>query len=243
MFVPIGTEESAERRRFPLITVTLVTINGLVFLLELFILLTAGEQGLHTFITSFGVVPASITEGERLYTLLTTMFVHGSISHVGFNMIYLLAFGDNVEDHMGRWRYLIFYVVAGLLASIAQIAVDPASQIPSVGASGAIAGILAAYIVLFPKGIVRMFLFLGPLTRIKRVPALLYIGIWFIIQFFNGLGSLGVATAETGGVAYWAHIGGFVAGFGLAYLYQQLISDRVLAAELGVSTAAQGNEG
>jgi membrane associated rhomboid family serine protease len=170
------------------------------------------------------------------------MFMHGSISHVGFNMIYLLAFGDNVEDHMGRWRYLLFYFVAGFLASIAQIAVDPASQIPSVGASGAIAGILAAYIVLFPKGTVRMFLFLGPLTRIRRVPALLYVGIWSITQFFNGLGSLGVATAETGGVAYWAHIGGFVAGFGLASLYRKLINDRVLAAELRVSTTAQGTE-
>jgi len=223
MFVPIGTEEEIPRRRFPVVTVILAALNSLVFLLEVYILLTGGEEALNGFITSFGVVPAAIAGGQSLYTLFTSMFVHGGLTHVAFNMLYLLAFGDNVEDRLGRWRYVIFYLLAGLVAALAQIAVDPTSQVPSVGASGAIAGVLSGYILLFPQGVVRMFLFMGPLTRIRRVPAVMYIAFWFITQFFNGVLSLGVATAETGGVAYWAHIGGFGAGLALAWLYKQFI--------------------
>lgn len=223
MFVPIGTEEKVPRQRFPVVTVILVALNSLVFLVEAYILLTEGERALSGFITSFGVVPATVASGRRLYTLFTSMFVHGSLTHVAFNMVYLLGFGDNVEDRLGRWRYVIFYLLAGLLAAFAQIATDPASQVPTVGASGAIAGILSGYILFFPRGVVRMFLFLGPWTRIRRVPALMYVAFWFITQFFNGVLSLGVVTAETGGVAYWAHIGGFGAGLVLAWLYKQFL--------------------
>lgn len=220
MFMPVGTEEQTPRRQFPVVTVTLVVLNSLVFLIEMLVLYSGGEAALNDFMMTFGVVPNEISNGHSLYTLLTSMFVHGGLSHIAFNMVYLLAFGDNVEERLGRGRYLVFYLLSGLGAALAQTAVDPASEIPSVGASGAIAGILSGYVLLFPKGVVRMFLFLGPLTRITRVPAVIYIGIWFITQFFNGVGSLGVATAETGGVAYWAHIGGFVAGLVLAWFYR-----------------------
>lgn len=230
MFVPIGTEEEKmPRRRFPVVTVTLVAMNSIVFLLEMILLLLGGDGALNMFIAAFGIIPAAVTGGESFLipfflTPLTSMFVHASWTHFGFNMIYLLTFGDNVEDRLGRGRFLLFYLLSGLAAALVQIAIDPASQVPTIGASGAIAGVLSGYILLFPKGVVRMFLFLGPLTRIKRLPALLFIGFWFITQFFNGVGSLGVATAETGGVAYWAHIGGFVAGFGLAWLYWALFN-------------------
>ncbi|MDD2694516.1 MAG: rhomboid family intramembrane serine protease [Anaerolineales bacterium] len=230
MFVPIGTEELKPRRRFPVVTATLVAINSLVFLFEVFLLLSGGEQALNTFITAFGVIPAAVTSGQSLLLLFfltpfTSMFVHGSLTHIGFNMLYLLAFGDNVEDRLGRWRFLIFYLLAGLLATIAHILSDPASQVPTVGASGAIAGILAGYILLFPKGRVRVFFFLGPFSRTTRISALIYVGFWFVTQFFSGIATLGVTTAETEGVAYWAHIGGFAAGLAMGWLFR-LILDR-----------------
>lgn len=226
--MPIGTEEAVSRHHYPYVTVTLVGLNSLVFLVELLVLFMGGEEALNAFVVALGVTPAAVTGNQigpvpAYLTLLTSMFVHSGLTHIGFNMIYLLAFGDNVEDRLGRWRYLVFYLLSGLAAAFAQIAIDPASHVPSVGASGAIAGVLSGYLLLFPKGTVRMFLFLGPFTRITRIPATLFLGFWFFTQFLSGMGSLGVATAETGGVAYWAHIGGFVAGVVLAFLYTILL--------------------
>ena len=192
MFIPVGTEETP-RHRFPWVTVSLVGLNIAVFLLEMLILSTGGERALNTFFVAYGVVPTAISSGQSIVipfylTLFTAMFVHGSLTHIGFNMLYLLAFGDNLEDRLGHGRYLIFYLLTGLLAALAQIAVDPHSPVPSVGASGVIAGVLSGYILFFPRGVVRMFLFLGPFTRITRIPALMYIGFWFVTQFFNGIG-------------------------------------------------------
>lgn len=228
MFVPVGTEEMTPRRRFPLVTLTLVVLNSLVFLFEGFLLLSGGEQALNTFITAFGAIPAAVTSGQSLLipyflTLLTSLFVHGGLTHIGFNMLYLLAFGDNVEDRLGRWRFLLFYLLTGLLATIAHILSDPASRVPTVGASGAIAGVLAGYLLLFPKGRVRVFFFLGPFSHTTRISALLYIGFWFVTQFFSGVAALGVPTAETEGVAYWAHIGGFAAGLVMAWLFKHIL--------------------
>lgn len=220
MFIPIGTEEATKRHTFPIITVVIVVLNSLVFLFELFLLFMGGDRALAVFIRNFGVVPASITSGQSIYTLVTAMFVHGSLTHVGFNMLYLLAFGDNIEDRLGHWRYLIFYLLTGLLASLVQVAFNPGSQVPSVGASGAIAGVLGSYLLLFPKSRVRVFFFLGPLSHTTRISAMFYVGFWFVTQFFSGLLSLGVATAETGGVAYGAHIGGFIAGLGMAFVFK-----------------------
>lgn len=222
MFVPLQTQQAAARRRFPVVTVTLIGINLAVFAVQAVVVLTGGEAALHGFIAMLAVVPAEIAAGQSLHTLLTAMFVHAGVLHIGFNMLYLWVFGDNVEDHIGRIAFVVFYLLAGLAATLAQIAVDPSSQVPTVGASGAVAGVLAAYVVLHPRGRVRMFLFLGPFSRIRFVPALAFIAFWFITQLWSGVASLGVDTAETGGVAYWAHLGGFVAGLALAAVYRLL---------------------
>lgn len=228
MYVPLGTEEATPRRRFPVVTVAIVALCSLVFLWELFLLLLGGEEALNTFVVVFGAKPAAITTGTSLFlpfalTLFTSMFVHGGITHLLGNMVFLLAFGDNVEDFLGRWRYVGFYLLAGLVAAFAQIASNPAAQVPSVGASGAIAGVLGAYLVLFPKARVRVLFFFGPLTHITRIRAFLFVGFWFVLQFFSGLGSLGVQTQETDGVAYFAHIGGFVGGLALALVARLLL--------------------
>ncbi|NJD78700.1 MAG: rhomboid family intramembrane serine protease [Candidatus Methanoperedens sp.] len=226
IIAPVGTEEYPPRKRFPIVTAAIVILNIVVFLIELSILLTNGESALDVFFKSYGVVPAAITGGINLpipfyFTLFTSMFVHAGFSHLGFNMLYLMAFGDNVEDRLGRLSYLVFYLLSGLAAAFTQIAIDPSSQIPGVGASGAIAGVLAGYIVLYPKGIVRMLLLFGIFFTITRVSAILFIIFWFITQLFIGVASLGVATAQTGGVAYWAHIGGFITGLVLAFVYRK----------------------
>lgn len=239
MFIPVGTEEAQPRQKFPIVTVLIVLLNSLVFLFELFLLYSGGEGALNAFMSRFGAVPATITTGQGLYTLLTAMFVHGSLTHIGFNMLFLLAFGDNVEDRLGHWRYLAFYGLAGLLANLAQIAINPGSLVPTVGASGAIAGILGAYLVMYPRGRVRIFFFLGPLSRTTRISALLYTGFWFLTQFLNGMGSLGVQTAETGGTAYWAHIGGFVAGLILAFLSRYITPGPVVTSQAPAAIPAR----
>ena len=227
MFVPVGTEEPVPRRRFPIVTAIIIALNIAVFLFELSILLTGDERALDAFFRSYGAVPAAITSGQSIavpfyLTLFTSMFIHAGLAHIGFNMLYLAAFGDNVEDSLGHFHYLIFYLLSGLVAVFAQVAVNPASQVPSVGASGAIAGVLAGYLLFFPKGIVRMLLFLGIFITVTRVSAVLFIIFWFIMQLFVGVASLGAVTEQTGGVAYWAHIGGFAAGFVLALLYRRI---------------------
>ncbi len=227
IIIPLGTTEYPPRRRFPIVTAIIVVLNIVVFFYELSILLTGGGDALDVFIRSYGVVPAAVTTGQNILipfylTLFTSMFVHAGFSHLGFNMLYLMAFGDNVEDRLGRLNYLFFYIMTGLAAALTQIAVDPSSQIPSVGASGAIAGILAGYIIFFPKGIVRIFLLIIIFFTVTRVSAVLFIVFWFITQLFIGAASLGVATAQTGGVAYWAHIGGFVTGLVLALYYKNV---------------------
>lgn len=195
-------------------------INVAVYIFEAQIAFNQGSYALENFMTNYGVVPALIMRGESLITLLTSMFIHAGLTHILFNMLFLLVFGDNVEDKLGHLGFLIFYLVTGLIASFSQIAVEPSSMITSVGASGAIAGVLGAYLILFPSGYVRAFIFLGFLMRISRVPAVVFIGFWFMIQFLNGMITLGVNTVETGGVAYWAHIGGFVAGSVLSIIYR-----------------------
>ena len=195
-------------------------INVAVYIFEAQIAFNQGSYALENFMTNYGVVPALIMGGESLITLLTSMFIHAGLTHILFNMLFLLVFGDNVEDKLGHFGFLIFYLVTGLVASFSQIAVDPSSMITSVGASGAIAGVLGGYLILFPRGYVRAFIFLGFLMRISRVPAVVFIGFWFMTQFLNGMITLGVNTVETGGVAYWAHIGGFVAGSVLSIIYR-----------------------
>ena len=224
MFAPVGTEEIIPRRSFPAVTAALVAINIIFFLYEIFILISDGSQGVNSFFNTFGLVPADVMTGQGgmlhpYSTFFTSMFIHAGILHILSNMVFLAVFGDNVEDLMGPIPYLIFYLLCGLAAAAAQIAADPASVIPNVGASGAISGVLAGYLLLLPQGVVRLFIFFGFFYRITKVPALLFILVWFVIQLFSGVASLGVV-AEGGGVAYWAHIGGFVAGILLTFIYK-----------------------
>jgi membrane associated rhomboid family serine protease len=187
-----------------------------------------GER-LEPFLSKFGVVPRLVV--ESLYEphalvgvvlpLFTSMFLHGGWLHLGGNMLYLWVFGDNIEDKLGRARYLIFYILCGLAAAILHVVIDPMSEVPTVGASGAISGVLGAYLLLFPKArivtLIPIFVFL----QVAELPALLVLGFWFVLQFFNGLVSLGYETAGMGGVAWWAHIGGFVAGMILVYPFRK----------------------
>jgi membrane associated rhomboid family serine protease len=144
------------------------------------------------------------------------MFMHAGWVHLGGNMLYLWIFGDNVEDHFGHVKFLIFYLVCGLAATFAQLAINPESTIPNLGASGAIAGVLGAYLLLFPQARIKVL----QRQRVVQVPALIVIGLWFVLQLFSGIGSIAATTADTGGVAYMAHIGGFVAGFVLTFLFR-----------------------
>ena len=180
---------------------------------------------------AYGVVPAVLVGGDSLppeiarippeLSILTSMFMHGGWMHIIGNMLYLWIFGDNVEDRMGHFRYLVFYVTCGWVASYAHVWSDPASQVPSIGASGAIAGVLGAYITLYPGARVITLLPLGIFTQLVQVPAVFFLGFWFLQQFVAGALSLAAKTAQTGGVAWWAHIGGFAAGFVLVWLFQK----------------------
>jgi len=198
-------------------TVTLIGINVVVFVVEL---LLEAAGALPTFFMNWGVTPYEVTQnlGARsIATLLTSVFIHGGFMHILGNMLYLWIFGNNVEDVMGRPKFVLFYLLCGVLAGLSQVAADPLSRIPAIGASGAIAGVLGAYLVLFPRARVATLVFLGLFFRIARLPAVLVLGFWFVLQLLNGM--LALTTFESGGVAWFAHIGGFVAGVLLVWLF------------------------
>ncbi len=214
--LPIGDEQNG-RVLTPVVNYALIAINVLVFLYQL----TLPEPELLRFVFDWGAVPVEISRGQDLFALVTSMFLHGGWLHIIGNMLFLWVFGDNVEDTMGHARYLLFYLLCGLAAGLAQVFIDANSRIPLVGASGAISGVLGAYIVLFPRGKIRTLIFLGFFVTVVLVPAWVQIGLWILLQFFNGFVALGVPTEETGGgVAYWAHVGGFVAGAALVWLFK-----------------------
>ena len=212
--LPLG-DDNSDRRTFPIVTYALIAINILVFVL---LELPQGDN-LDAFLTRWGTVPAQIVAGNGLITLITSMFLHGGWLHIGSNMLFLWIFGDNVEDAFGHALYLVFYLVCGIVASLAQVLVNASSNVPGVGASGAIAGVLAAYIILFGARPVRV-LMQGFLTS---VPSYVMIGLWFVTQLLSGFGSLG---QDGGGVAYWAHIGGFVCGLVLTFLLRGIARPR-----------------
>lgn len=219
--IPIS-DDPPLRRSFPIVTITLIAVNIIVFLYELSL-----GSGIDTLFRSAGVtplefavrtdVPPAAPLGIFYTTLLTSMFLHGGFLHIGSNMLFLWIFGDNVEDRLGHLRYFAFYLLSGLGASAAHIYFNWGSTVPSVGASGAIAGVLAGYMLLFPSATVRTLLFLGPFITMTRVPAIIMIGFWFVTQLVSGLAALGPA-AQTTGVAFWAHVGGFVVGLPLVLL-------------------------
>ncbi len=205
---PIGDDNSA-RRSVPLVTYALIALNVLFFFVEL--------SGGDAFIGKWAFVPSRFLANPAadFLTLFTSMFMHGGWVHLGGNMLYLWIFGDNVEDRLGQVKFLVFYLLCGIAATFTQLAFSIGSNIPNLGASGAIAGVLGAYLVMFPQGSVRVLMGRG----IIPMPALIVIGLWFVLQFFSGIDSI-TSTADTGGVAYMAHVGGFVAGFVLTYIFR-----------------------
>ncbi len=201
--------------RFPVVNISIIVVNIAFFLYEV----SLGPE-LESFFYRFGVVPQNMTFALQsmdmsiatFLPLFSSMFLHGGWLHLGGNMLYLWVFGDNVEDKLGRSRYFLFYLLCGIAASLAHIIIDPNSQMPTVGASGAISGVLGAYLLMFPKARVVTLIPIFVFLQVAELPALVVLGFWFVLQFFNGLISLGYETAGMGGVAWWAHIGGFLAG-------------------------------
>src|SRR5262249_24608276 len=189
----------ASRRpvHMPAVTLLIILINAVVFVMELMY----GEA----FVLKWSVVPGDIVSGHHWGTIFTAMFMHGGWSHIIGNMVFLWAFGPEIEDAMGRWRYLVFYLAGGVVASAAPIAASPHSTVPNLGASGAIAAVMGAFLVTYPRDRIRAILMIFVFIRVTRIPAALLIGVWFLIQLVN---AGAVAKVETGGVAYLAHVGG-----------------------------------
>ena len=201
-------------RTTPVVTITLIVLNVLVFLVSPPLASPALEQ----FVRAWGVTPANF----EWTALFTSMFMHGGWMHLLSNMLFLWIFGDNVEDRMGHARYVLFYALCGSVAAFAQILAQPTSTVPMVGASGAIAGVLGAYIVLFPHSRVLTLVPLFIFVTFIEVPAVILLGLWFLMQVLSGVGTLFVVDAQDmGGVAFWAHAGGFVAGVVLVWLFQR----------------------
>jgi membrane associated rhomboid family serine protease len=206
--LPIGDDDSA-RRTVPVVTYVLIALNILFFFVEL----TGGDQ----FIQKWAFIPSRFLSnplGDFL-TLFSSMFMHAGWVHLGGNMLYLWIFGDNVEDRFGHIKYIIFFLICGLAATFAQLAFSLGSNVPNLGASGAIAGVLGAYMLMFPHGKIRVL----QGQQVIQVSALIVIGLWIVLQFFSGVASI-TNTADTGGVAYMAHIGGFIAGIVLTFLFR-----------------------
>jgi membrane associated rhomboid family serine protease len=204
------TDASRRPMRVPLCTALIIVVNSIVFLLEL----TRGDA----FVTQWSLVPAQITSGHQWITILTAMFMHGSWSHIIGNMVFLWAFGPEIEDAMGRGRYLIFYLMGGLIAMLAQVAADPHSTVPNLGASGAIAAVMGAFIVTYPRDRIKSLLIIFIFVKVTFIPAALLIGFWFLTQLVHA-GK--VAQVQSGGVAYLAHVGGFIFGAVTARWFEQ----------------------
>jgi membrane associated rhomboid family serine protease len=210
---PIGDDNSM-RRSLPVVTYALIAINAAVFLLEL----SAGDA----LIEKWAFIPVRFNGAPAAdaVTILTAMFMHGGWMHLFGNMLYLWIFGDNVEDRMGRGKFTIFYILCGLAATFAQFSVNPASSVPNVGASGAIAGVLGAYLLMFPKA--RVDVLFG--RQVIAMPAFIVLGFWIVLQMVSGVGAIAdtTQTADSGGIAYMAHVGGFVAGVALTLVMRSL---------------------
>ena len=210
------------RRRTPILTYALIAINVIVFIWEL----SFPEQQLERVFTGLSVVPANASRApfalETILDIIRSMFFHGGYEHIFGNMLYLWLFGDNVEDRLGGIWFLILYFVSGFVAAFAQVFISPDSTVPLVGASGAIAGVLGSYLILFPGVKVRGIVPLGRVSQMAEWPAWMVLGLWFVLQLVSGFGSLG-APADYGGVAFFAHIGGFIAGMVLTWLFTSLV--------------------
>jgi len=208
----IPLNDDAPRETFPYVTIAVILINIGFFVYQL----SLGYRGMHYFIYSMAAIPYEITHFSDIgvsavvappFTLITAMFVHGGFFHLAGNMLFLWIFGDNIEDSMGHLRFIIFYLLTGLIASSAHVLAAPDSTLPMIGASGAIAGVLGAYFILFPRANVKTLIFLFVFVSVVRVPAVFFLGIWFFFQILS--------SGSGGGIAWYAHIGGFIAGAAL----------------------------
>jgi membrane associated rhomboid family serine protease len=206
-------------RTTPVVTFFIIAVNALAFWFELAL---PGAQR-QAFIRAWGIVPADFDA----VTVVSSMFLHGGWLHVLGNMWYLWIFGDNVEDRMGHLRYLVFYLLSGAVAGLAQVAVTPSSYVPMIGASGAIAGVMGAYFVLFPRSRVLTLLPIFIFIQIVEIPALWFLGLWFVFQVFSGVGSIATTAGSQGGIAFWAHVAGFAAGFAGVFLFRRPERQRV----------------
>ncbi|MBV8082032.1 MAG: rhomboid family intramembrane serine protease [Candidatus Eremiobacteraeota bacterium] len=207
--VPL-TDASRRPTNFPVVTLSIIVLNFIVFIVELIY----GQP----FVDRWSMVPANISSGQHLETLLTAMFMHGSWSHIIGNMVFFWAFGPEIEDAMGWWRYLIFYLLGGIIAGLTQVAFDPHSTIPNLGASGAIAAVMGAFLVTYPRDQIRSLLVIFVFVRVAYITSALLIGVWFLLQLIS-IGTV-AGTQQTGGVAYLAHVGGFIFGAVMARLFE-----------------------
>lgn len=206
--IPLG-DASRRSRDFPIVTMAIVVLNVFFFFKEL----VYGDR----FVYAWSTIPVYIVHGQRWITLLTSMFMHGGWMHIIGNMIYLWAFGREIEEAMGGFRFAVFYLIGGIVAMLAQVMGDPASHVPSLGASGAIAAVMGAFIITYPRDRIKTLLFFFIFFRVTFIPAALLIGFWFLIQVFHvGM----VANVQQGGVAYLAHVGGFLFGVVTARLFE-----------------------
>ena len=215
----IPLRDNNPRQTFPFVTYTLLAINIVAFLWEL----SLGPR-LDEALFRIAFVPVRYwVPGNWVFdltTIVVSMFLHGGLLHIGSNMLYLWIFGDNIEDRLGHFRYLIFYLLCGFLATFAHAMFSSGSNVPAIGASGAIAGVLGAYLVLYPHARVTTLLPIFFFITVREIPAIIILGLWFVLQLFSGVGSLGVRDAQDmGGIAYFAHIGGFVAGVLLIFVF------------------------
>lgn len=203
-------------RTAPFVTIILILLNAGAFFVEQ----TLTEPDLHAVVMTYGLVPAYFSAGS----LLTSMFLHAGWLHFLGNMLYLWIFGDNIEDRVGHWRFLLFYLACGSAAAFGQIAASPDSLVPMVGASGAIAGVMGAYLVLFPHSRVLTLVWVILYVEVVEIPALFFLGFWFVMQLLSGVGSLGV---RGGGIAFWAHAAGFLAGMALVSVLRRPERERI----------------
>jgi membrane associated rhomboid family serine protease len=222
----IPLRDANPTRRTPYVTLALILACFVVFGYELYLQATSGDRTLERFLTEYGVVPSDLSavlrRGDVLSgpvgAVVTSMFLHGGVLHLLGNMLYLWIFGNNIEDRLGRPAFVAFYLAGGFAAALTQVAIEPASDQPLIGASGAIAATLGAYVVLYPGARILSLVFLGFFYQLIPVPALIVLGFWFVLQIIDGFTSLGAATANSGGVAFFAHIGGFVLGIAIGLL-------------------------
>ena len=238
----IPLRDANPTRRTPVVTVALIAACVLVYGYQVLLLAQGGDAALEAFITRWGVVPADLVDTLRAgalgsgepVTLVTSQFLHGSLLHIAGNMLFLWIFGNNIEDRFGRLAFVAFYLVGGIVAGLTQVAIDPTSTVPTIGASGAIAAVLGAYLVLFPGARVTTAIFLIFFYQLIEIPAIFVLGFWFVLQLFDGLGSLGaMGQATTGGVAFFAHIGGFIFGAAIALLVRTLGGGRRAGRSVG----------